>query len=81
MPQLRRALHCPQPERRPAATGSRLPVLRGLRLFVAGDVTRRDVSLLLLAAAVIFALLLIARGTPQATNTSAWREAIDVDYA
>jgi len=42
--------------------------------------TRRDVSLLLVAAAVIFALLLVARGTPQATNTSAWREAIDVDY-
>jgi hypothetical protein len=30
--------------------------------------TRRDVSLLLLAAAVIFALLLVARGTPQAAS-------------
>ena len=43
--------------------------------------TRRDVSLLLVAAAVIFGLLLVARATPQATNTSAWREALDVDYA
>jgi hypothetical protein len=33
-----------------------------------GAVTRRDVSLLLLAAAVIFALLLVARGTPQAAS-------------
>jgi hypothetical protein len=30
--------------------------------------TRRDVSLLLLAAALVFALLLIARGTPQAAS-------------
>jgi hypothetical protein len=55
------------------------------------DVTRRDVSLLLLAAAVIFALLLIARGTPQAASCrrdgclvneaeTAWREAIETDY-
>ena len=43
--------------------------------------TRHDVSLLLVAAAVIFALLLIARGTPQATNTSAWRDYERVDYA
>ena len=53
--------------------------------------TRRDVSLLLLAAAVIFALLLIARGTPQAASCrrdgclvneaeTAWREAIETDY-
>jgi hypothetical protein len=42
--------------------------------------TRRDISLLLVAAAVIFALLLVARGTPQPSET-AWREAIDVDYA
>jgi hypothetical protein len=44
-------------------------------------VTRRDIALLLVAAAVIFGLILVARATPQATNTSAWREAIDVDYA
>jgi len=43
--------------------------------------TRRDIALLLVSAAVIFALLLVARATPQATNTSAWREAIDVDYS
>jgi hypothetical protein len=54
--------------------------------------TRRDIALLLTAAAVIFALLLIARGTPQAASCrrdgclvneaeTAWREAIDVDYA
>jgi hypothetical protein len=42
--------------------------------------TRRDIALLLVAAAVIFALLLVGRGTPQASET-AWREAIDVDYA
>jgi hypothetical protein len=42
--------------------------------------TRRDLALLLVAAAVIFALLLVGRGAPR-TGETAWRESIDVDYA
>jgi hypothetical protein len=53
--------------------------------------TRRDAALLLVAAAVIFALILVGRSQRSAycrrdgcfviESETAWRESIDVDYA
>jgi hypothetical protein len=51
-----------------AVAGAFVLDLHGSSLGKGRPMTRRDVSLLLLAAAVIFALLLIARGTPQAAS-------------
>jgi len=43
--------------------------------------TRRDLALLLVAAAVIFALLLVGRAShPDPTSDNGWRDVEQVDY-
>jgi hypothetical protein len=44
-------------------------------------VTRRDAALLLVAAATIFALLLVGRAShPDPTSDNGWRDVEQVDY-